>query len=327
MKKSNLLDLAKYLNLSPSTISRALADHQDISAGTKKRVKEAAEFFNYVPNLHARFFRKKNSNLIGLILPDVNNFFIPELIRGINDVFNQKDYSIITFFSKDMLETEKEIINYCLSWLVEGVLLSVSDQTKNLDHLDVLSQNNIPVVLLDKILPTEKHSLVHINDVHTSYEGTRFLIEKGCKNILGIFANPDVKMVNDRMQGFKEALTSFGLEFSTDKNILTTQQLDQFKDLLSDRLNNYQFDGCFIMSDELVFLAHPIFVDKHLLPDHLKILSISDGQVISSLRPQISYIYHNGYDIGKKAASVLADHLKDKNLGPSNVILSTTLFS
>jgi LacI family transcriptional regulator len=327
MKKSNLLDLAKYLNLSPSTISRALADHQDISVATKKRVKEAAAFFNYVPNLHARFFRKKNSNLIALILPDVNNFFIPELIRGINDVFNQKDYTIITFFSKDKLQNEKEIINYCLSWLAEGVLLSVSDETKNLEHLEILSQNNIPVVLLDKILPTEKHSLVHINDVNTAFEGTKFLINSGCKNILGVFANPDVKMVNDRIQGFKDALQQLGPGFDNEKNLFTNPVLDHFETMLKTKLNLFQYDGCFIMSDELVFLAHPILVDKKLIPDKMKILTISDGQIIKSLRPEISYIYHNGYDIGKKAASVLIDHLRDKSLGQSNEILSTTLFA
>jgi LacI family transcriptional regulator len=325
MKKTNITDLAKYLNLSPSTISRSLADHQDISPTTKTRVKEAAEFFNYVPNLHARYFRKKNSNLIALILPDVNNFFIPELIRGINDVFNKTDYSIITFFSKDKFDIEKEIINYCISWMVEGVLLSVSDETKNLNHLESLRQSNIPVVLIDKVFSSEYYSLVHIDDSKTAYHGTNFLIEQGCKNILGIFGKPEVKLVQDRITGFRNALTKSNLQFHEPSNILTNSNLDNFAVNFTFLLQDNHYDGCFIMSDELAFLAHPILVDNLLLPDTIKVITISDGQIIGSLRPKIPYIFHSGFDIGTKSAEVLLEHIEDKEMQASNEMLETTL--
>ena len=325
MKKSNIPDLAKYLNLSPSTISRALADHQDISASTKSRVKEAATFFNYVPNLHARYFRKKNSNLIALILPDVHNFFIPELIRGINEVFNKTDYSIITFFSKDKFEIEKEIINYCISWMVEGVLLSVSDETQNLQHLNSLSQSNIPVVLIDKVFNSDLHSLVHIDDIKTAYLATKYLIDQGSKNILGIFGKPEVKMVQDRICGFKNALTDASLPLSKEINIFCNNNLTNFNDKLLMLTSQNRYDGCFIMSDELAFLAHPIFVDQLLLPLKMNVITISDGQIIESLRPKIPYIYHSGFDIGTRSAKVLLEHIVNKAMTPSNEILDTTL--
>ncbi len=325
MKKSNITDLAKHLNLAPSTISRALAGHKDISEITKTRVKEAADFFNYVPNLHARYFRKKNSNLIALILPDVNNFFIPELIRGINDVFNKTDYSIITFFSKDNFLIEKEIINYCISWMVEGVLLSVSDETKDLKHLDILVQSNIPVVLLDKVFPSSDHSLVHIDDSKTAFNATNFLISKGCKNILGIFGKPDVQMVQDRMAGFKNALYQSNLEFSNEQNILTNPNLENFEYKLTSLLESKQYDGCFIMSDELAFLAYPILVDKALFPNKIHLITISDGQVIGALRPKIPYIYHSGFNIGTRSAEVLLEHLENKEMKASDEVLETVL--
>ena len=120
MKRVTIKDLAKLLNLSTSTVSRALSDHPDISEATKKRVRAAAEEFNYTANVHARFFRQQHSGLIALVLPEVNMFFTPSLIKGINNVIAASGYSLITFLTNDSYKREKEIIKQCLNWAVEG---------------------------------------------------------------------------------------------------------------------------------------------------------------------------------------------------------------
>lgn len=121
MKRITIKDLARLLNLSTSTVSRALSDHPDISDATKKRVRSAAEEFNYVTNIYARSFRKQQSRLLALILPEVNMFFSPNLIKGINKTIASSNYTLITFLSNDSYKREKEIIKQCLSWAVEGV--------------------------------------------------------------------------------------------------------------------------------------------------------------------------------------------------------------
>ena len=135
MKRTTLKDLAKLLNLSPSTVSRALADHQDISEETKRRVQEVAQRMNYIPNLRAKYLRTRHSNVIALILPEMNMFFMPSLMNGINKVVEAKNYSLIVLQSDNSLWKEKQLVQYCLNLSVDGVLLSVSKETTNLSHL------------------------------------------------------------------------------------------------------------------------------------------------------------------------------------------------
>ncbi|MBK6665212.1 MAG: LacI family DNA-binding transcriptional regulator [Saprospiraceae bacterium] len=108
MNRINLKELSKMLSLNPSTVSRALSDHPDIKPETKKRVQEAAEQFNYQPNLHARYFRKKTSGLIAVILPELNMFFVPGLMNGINAVIETSGHSIIIFFPMIVMPKKKK---------------------------------------------------------------------------------------------------------------------------------------------------------------------------------------------------------------------------
>ncbi|MBK7008646.1 MAG: LacI family DNA-binding transcriptional regulator [Saprospiraceae bacterium] len=181
MNKITIKDIAKMLSVSVSTVSRALADHPDISDETKTRVKEVAQKFNYLPNLHARFFRKKNTRMIALILPEFNRFFIPDLIKGIQQYADVQGYKLIIFQSGNQYETEAEIIKYCLSWVVEGVLISLSDDTGSLDHLKILKDSKIPVVLLDKVMTSKEYPTVTIDGFDAAYTATSAILQRGRK--------------------------------------------------------------------------------------------------------------------------------------------------
>ncbi len=172
MKRVTIKDLAKLLNLSTSTVSRALSDHPDISQATKARVRSVAEEFNYTTNVHARFFRKQHSGLIALILPEINMFFTPNLIKGINKTIDHSKYSLIIFQTEDSYEKEVKVIKQCLSWAVEGVLISLSKETYNLQHLEPLNKSNINCVLLDKTIENDTHPTVTIDSASASYQAT-----------------------------------------------------------------------------------------------------------------------------------------------------------
>ncbi|MFK7758288.1 MAG: LacI family DNA-binding transcriptional regulator [Flavobacteriales bacterium] len=199
MRRITIKDLARILNISVSTVSRALSDHPDISDGTKQKVLKAAKEFNYTTNLHARFFRKQHSRLIALILPEFNMFFSPNLIKGINEVVSSSKYSLITFITNDEYETEEKMVKQCLSWAVEGVLISLSRQTENLDHLKILVESDVKCVLLDKTVHNDIFPAVTIDSELASYNAVSHLVEYGHKNILGIFGNPNFSISKERM--------------------------------------------------------------------------------------------------------------------------------
>jgi LacI family transcriptional regulator len=130
MKRITIKDIAKMLNISTSTVSRALKNHPDISASVKQRVKEAADTFNYVPNDFAINFRKKSSKVIGLIIPEISMFFIPSIIKGISFVLHSEGYNFFVLSSEESLGMEEENLLTCINSRVDGILISLSRQTK-----------------------------------------------------------------------------------------------------------------------------------------------------------------------------------------------------
>jgi LacI family transcriptional regulator len=312
MKRTNIKDLAKHLSLSTSTISRALADHPDLSPQTVARVKEAASLFNYVPNLHARYFRKKQSGLIALIIPESNMFFIPSIIKGVNETLGGKGYSVLTFFTNNLLEDEVNIIRHCLSWLVDGIIISISDQTTNLDHFKILKEASIPVVMIDKILDTNDFSTVKIDDYTTSYQAVSYLHNMNCRSILGIFGRPNVKITTDRKSGFIDCLIELGIFKSFIINTLTIESLENVEQKIKLKLKDNNYDGIFTMSDELLFHTYPNVVDA-LINDKVKLLAISDGEAPKAFYPKLPYIYHSGKEIGIRSSQIVLRMIQEAN--------------
>lgn len=327
MKRTTIKDLAKILSLSTSTVSRALSNHPDISDATKNRVRIAAEEFNYTTNLHARFFRNQSSGLIALILPEINMFFSPNLIKGINKMIVSSNYTLITFLSNDSYKREKEIIKQCLSWAVEGVLVSLSKETLNLSHLESLSKANIKCVLLDKTLEKEGFPAVTIDSTEASYQATSHLIKKGHQNILGIFGNPNFNISQERIKGYVKAMQEHDIPVLKE-NIISVNKSMDLDFILPPILNHNKYiSAIFTMSDEL--LAKSLYHINTLglsIPQDISIVSISDGVYPYLTHPQITHIKDSGSKMGRMACKFLLDAIAEpaKNLD-SGLLVSTKL--
>lgn len=321
MKRVTIKDLAKILNLSTSTVSRALSDHPDISDATKAKVRKAAEEFNYITNVHARFFRKQHSGLIALILPEVNMFFTPNLINGINKTIADSKYSLITFLTDDSYEQEVEIIKQCLSWAVEGVLISLSKETKDLSHLDKLVKANIKCVLLDKALANEQFSSVTIDSTEASYQATSYLIKKGHQHILGIFGNPNFTISQERIKGYEKAMKENNIPI-LNENIISVDKRDDLDFILPTILkHNKNVTAIFTMSDEL--LTKSIYHINALglsIPNDISVISISDGVYPYLTYPPVSHVKDSGNKMGRTSCELLL-----KSIAASSENLNTRL--
>lgn len=314
MKRITIKDLAKLLNVSTSTISRALSDHPDISEATKKKVKSAAEEFNYVTNIHARSFRKQQSRLLALVLPEVNMFFSPNLIKGINKTIAASNYTLITFLSNDSYEREKEIIKQCLSWAVEGVLISLSKETNDLKHLEPLKKAKINCVLLDKVLVSDIYPSVTIDNTQSCHNAISYLINRGHKNILGIFGSSNFTISSERIAGYERAMQENNLPILRE-NIISVEKSTDLDIILPPILNhNKSISAIFTMSDEL--LAKSLYQVNRLglsIPSDISIISISDGVYPYLSHPQITHIKDSGRKMGKNAAKFLIELISGTN--------------
>ena len=206
-----LKDIAKRLGVSMPTVSRALADHPDISSATKDRVREVAQALSYIPNYRARYLRAKHSRLIALIVPEMNMFFVPSMITGINRVVQQNDYSLIVFQSDNSIVQERRLVEYCTHLSADGVLLVLSAETTDLLHLDILRDCDIPVVLLDKTIETAKHTTITIDDQEAGREAASYLLERGHTKVLGVFGDQRQRISSQRLKGFRRGHAEHGV--------------------------------------------------------------------------------------------------------------------
>lgn len=308
MKRTTIKDLADLLQISTSTVSRALSNHPDISDAVKARVKEAAETFNYIPNDFAINFRKKSTKVIGLIIPKMSMFFIPSIIEGISAKLSKEGYHFFMLSSEESLEIEKENLQTCANSRVDGILMSVTSQTQNLEHLKKIDDLEIPVVIFDKSLPQEKYDQISFNNEKDAENAAKKLIENGCKNILAIFGNERLEITEKRAKSFLEIINK-----NPEINCKTIycDSAEQVKDKLEIILEYEKFDGIFAMSDETLAGLNYALKVKGLSAKSFKIIAISEGIFPKYLNPHYEFEKNDGFKMGMFAANILLEKIKN----------------
>lgn len=313
MRRITIRDIAKLLGVSPSTVSRALKDHPDIGAVTKKKINEVAKELGYQPNYQAIHFRQRKSKLIALILPEVGRFFAPDMLKAIEEITKKQGYNFMIFQSSDLLEKEKECVELCQSFGIDGLLVSVSKETKTIAHFQSLIQNDIPVVFVDKVIQ-EANATVSINDFDAAFTAVNHLAKKKYQHIAGVFASPNLRMTQHRKAGFEAALKKHDLPYNEalcfyadSVEVAKTQFLQLLKQAEKP-------DAVFTMSDELLTaVIQVIYQEGWSIPQDIAVISISNGYLPYYINPKITFIKHAAYQIGQVAANLLVDLIEYPN--------------
>lgn len=298
------------LNISTSTVSRALKDHPDISSSVKIKVREAAETFNYVPNDFAINFRKKSSKVIGLIVPEISMFFLPSVIKGISSVLNKEGYRFFILSSDDCYETEKEHLETCINSRVDGILISLTKETKDCGHLKKLKDMEVPAVIFDKTVPQNIFESVVFDNKKNAELSAEKLISHGCRNILAIFGNESLEITQNRKEAFLEKMKEFpDIQVQT----IFCKSADIVKEQLDVLLDTHLFDGFFAMSDETLMGLHSSLIKRNLNSTNKKVVAISEGTLPKYLDETYEYQINNGYEMGIFAAAKLMGSIMKAN--------------
>lgn len=209
MKKpvATIKEIAKRLNISVSTVSRALHDHHSIGLRTKMRVKELAKELKYEPNQTAIFFKQGKTFTIGVILPELSESFFSSAISGIEDFAKTKNYNVLVGQSHDDEQTEKQLVETMKSHRVDGMLISVAKNTGNYEHFEMLKDYNIPVVFFDRIPKKGDIHYVACNVEQGMEDAINFLVKRGHKNIALINGPKTIIASKERFEGYRDALS------------------------------------------------------------------------------------------------------------------------
>ncbi|MCF8363948.1 MAG: LacI family transcriptional regulator [Prolixibacteraceae bacterium] len=321
-------DIARELGISPSTVSRALKDHPDISHDTKKAVKDLAQSLNYQPNAIALSLKHSKSSTIGVIIPETVHFFFSSVISGIEDVAYDSGYNIMICQSNELYDREKSNANMLYSNRVDGLLVSVSKETRDFRHLSFFQENNIPVVFFDRSSDAFPCDQIVIDDYAAAYSITEYLISRGYKKLIHLAAPQNLEIGFKRRKGFQDALFNHGLPFNED----LIYYADKFESAVEsiERIvrSNKLPDGIFAVNDLTALGALSVLRKNNIkVPDDIGLAGFGNGQNAVLSDPPLTTIDQNGYEMGKKAAEVLLYRINNglENFKPVKHVVETEL--
>ena len=313
MKKTTIKDIAQKLEVSPSTVSRALSNHPDISDILKQKIQETARILKYRPSSAALHLKQGTSKSIALILPQITSFFYPSVIHGIEEVLHSQGYMLVILPTNDLYEREKENINIAYDQNVDGVLIAVSKETPDTDHFEILNESDIPVIMLDKVIENAKCTTITIDDFKVSYQMVQHLYKSGCRKIIGIFGKASLSISHLRYKGFEQALRDLNLE-CTETMVSFVNNTTEAKENGLALLKEHKPDGLYVMTDEIMLgVMSSIAKLKLRVPEDISILAISDGYLPQFMLPSVSHLKHDGYELGMISAQKMIQYINAKN--------------
>ncbi|NLP57843.1 LacI family DNA-binding transcriptional regulator [Lutibacter sp. B1] len=313
MKEVTLKEIAQELGISITTVSKALKNYTDVSPKTRKAVLKLAHKLDYKPNSFAVNLRTQESKTIGLIIPEIVHHFFSSIVNAIIEKAEKKGYLVITLQSNESLELEKKQIDLLLDKRVDGILISLSNNTKTIEHLQKVIDHNVPLVLFDKITKLLNCSKVVIDDRKAAYDATCHLINSGCKKIAHIRGPLNPQNAIDRFLGYKKALEDNKITF--DKSLIYTCEKVTFEEGygFAKQIHTEQkdVDGVFAVTDPVAIGVIAYFNEVGIkIPQQISIIGFSNWFMSSVISPSLSTIDQPGFEMGKSALKLLLKEIK-----------------
>lgn len=333
MRKASVTikEIARLLEISKSTVSRALRDSSEISAETKKRVIDLAESLHYSPNPIALSLLKNRTQTIGVIVPDIANRFYSSTIGGIEDIAYSRGYHTMIYQSHELLERELSATRHIAQRRVDGLVVAISSQSEDTDHFIELQEQGIPVVLFDRVLDSLQTHKVRIDDYKGAFDATEHLISQGCQRIAHIAGPKPVSITRNRLEGYKDALAKHGIEFQEEWVLHSpiTQESGTERTYQLMALRNRP-DAIFGASDRITMGIHWALRQLgYKMPEDVAVVGFCDLGTSLLMSPPISSITQPSFEMGQQATSLLLDLIESTNTPatyetrvlPSNLVI------
>ncbi|MFD2518517.1 LacI family DNA-binding transcriptional regulator [Salinimicrobium flavum] len=306
-----LKELARLLNVSVSTVSKALNDSPEISPKTVERVKELAALHKYRPNPTAVNLKSSKSGTIGVIIPNISNSFFANVLSGIEAEAQKKGIQVMTYISNESLEREKQIVEHLTSGFVDGVLIAVAEETqrqKNYDHLKSIIDYNIPVVLYDRIDLEFTADKVGIDDRKVFFDAAQLLQERGRKKIGIATSIHHMGVGKERIAGYRDALGRENPYY-----IANSAKMDSLREKVTNLLVNEKVDAMLCSDYSSTLMTYRLAYEHGIkIPSQLQVIGFINGSLAGYLTPSISYIDQVPEVIGAGAMEVLLNRINGK---------------
>ncbi len=323
--KATIHDIAEKLQVTASTVSRALNNNPRISDATKKKVLKVAKELNYQPNNIASALRSGKSKLIGVVVPTANRNFFSSVIRGIEEIANSLNYKVVISQSYDDFEKEVQTVEALLNAQVDGVIASVGKTTENVDHFKKILKKGIPLVLFDRVTNELDVSQVVIDDHYGAFQATEHLINQGCKRIVHFTNSQNINIYKERKRGYEDALLKYGIAIDPELILYSKLQLEDGRNSMQEVIDSkITFDAVFSSSDYSIMGAMQVLKENgYKLPQDVKLVGFGDEPFTSFTEPTLTTVNQKSIPMGKITAETFFEILNQKD--QTNIISKKTI--
>ncbi|KAA2239225.1 LacI family transcriptional regulator [Chitinophaga agrisoli] len=314
MKKPTIHDIARELNITFSTVARALRNHPGISEATKAAVRQMAEKLNYRQNKLASSLRSGNTYIIGVIVPSLHVSFFSSVVHGIEKVMNENGYSILLYQSNELLQQEIRGIDTFLQSHVDGIISSVTLETEAYSHYEEIKNRNIPLIFFDRAIAALETPAVTIDDYQGGFIATEHLIQQGYRRIVHITAEQSLPIFKERLRGYQDALQRYGIpvqeelilqgQFSLEYGRACVQQL---------REQGIAFDAVFALEDYTAMgVIQQLLAYGVKIPEETGVIGFANEAFGALVQPGLSTIDQQTVKMGQEAARLFLKQIRDK---------------
>ncbi|HUX93373.1 MAG TPA: LacI family DNA-binding transcriptional regulator [Ignavibacteriaceae bacterium] len=331
MEKSihiTLDDIAKKLNVSKVTVSKALRGHPDISKETTLLVKKIAEELGYTPNYMARNLSSRHSNTIGVVVPKIAHFFFSAVIESIYDAAFNNNYEIILTVSQESAEREKKHIESLLAMRVDGLIVSITQQTRDLAIFEKVKRQGIPLTFIDRILDIPNTSSVTVDDRGGAFQAIEHAIKLGYTKIGHLAGFHEINIGLKRYQGFEDAMKQYGLDINPDWVIHGSFGEEAgYRGFMQMYNNNNLPEFIFTVTYPVALGVYAAVQEVGLkIPDDIDIMCFGNSDVNRFISPSLSCVNQPTELLGKKAVEVTLEHIKNiDSFEPQHIEIPTEL--
>ncbi len=328
MSRENITikDIARELGISPSTVSRALKDHPDISQATRDAVNELALRWNYRPNPIALSLKSGSSRTIGVIIPDVVHYFFSTVISGIEDVVHARDYNMILCQSNELWEHEVRNIRTLLSSRVDGILASVAKTTEDFRHYRNVIEKEIPLVFFDRAVEGLAADSVVIDDEEGAYKAVIHLLRTGKKRIIHLAGPPVLAIARHRRDGYLRAMNEYRLRPSDD-DIVKCDDIESAEKLIPEILKRNPLPQAFFVVNDLTAAQTMMIVKRYgfRIPEDIAVVGFTNSQIATLTDPGLTSVDQKGFEMGQEAAQLLLDRIENPGRPAERKVITSEL--
>lgn len=326
MGHTTIKDIARKLQISTSTVSRALRDKYDVNPETRQRVLQIAKELNYLPSSQALGLKHKKTLTIGVVVPEIDNEFFSDAIYGIENVAFERDYHVMICQTRDSAEREERIVEKLLTARVDGIILSISSSVTDVKHLKRVMDYDVPLVLFDRISDAiETHKVLN-DDYDGALKAVEHLVKRGKKRIAHLAGSLNLQIAKLRRKGYEDALIASGMRVNENLVVESGFKRDESRKAAKALLLDQRPDAIFCASDNVAIGA--ILACRELsldIPEEVAIMGFSNLSISELIEPPLSTVNQPAKEMGETSAKLLLNIInqEEKRFEPKTIVLKT----